>query len=219
MPELAQAAFEDLLDELAAAGSIEKSGPWLHAPGHRAELTGDEQTLWSRVEPLLRVEPFHPPRVRDVAHSLTIDGARAPPLPARCPHRRGVSRRARSLFHAPRGCRARRDRSPARVRAGHGDGGRVPGPHRHRPQLAIRSWSSSIASGSPAASTTVIDSASRACSPRPARRRDLRRRPAQLEKGRKKVGVEPTKNRMPILTGFEARPPHRGTLLFRAKPH
>jgi len=76
MPELPQAAFEDLIDELIAAGSIEASGPWLHAPGHRAELTGDERTLWNRVEPLLCTAPFHPPRVRDIASSLALEEER-----------------------------------------------------------------------------------------------------------------------------------------------
>ena len=34
---------------------------------------------------------------------------------------------------------------------------------------------------------------------------------------RKGVGVEPTKNRLTTLPGFEARPPHRGTLPFRSR--
>jgi hypothetical protein len=33
-------------------------------------------------------------------------------------------------------------------------------------------------------------------------------------KWRKRVGVEPTKDRLTTLTGFEVRPPHRGTHLF-----
>jgi selenocysteine-specific elongation factor len=76
MPALPQAAFEDVIDELIAAGSMQATGPWLHAPGHRAELTGDERALWSRVEPLLCAAPFHPPRVRDIAFSLALEEER-----------------------------------------------------------------------------------------------------------------------------------------------
>lgn len=76
MPALPQAAFEDLIDELVAAGSIQASGPWLHAPGHRAEFTGDERSLWNKVEPLLCAAPFHPPRVRDIASTLALEEER-----------------------------------------------------------------------------------------------------------------------------------------------
>jgi len=76
MPELAQTAFDDLVGELLGAGSIAQTGPWLHAPDHQVRLTADEEKLWVRVRPLLQQTPFHPPRVRDLAHALHVEEER-----------------------------------------------------------------------------------------------------------------------------------------------
>src|SRR5262245_59318897 len=38
------------------------------------------------------------------------------------------------------------------------------------------------------------------------------RAPQRREEWRKRMGVEPTKERLTPLTGFEARPPHRGSI-------
>jgi selenocysteine-specific elongation factor len=76
MPELPQATFDDLIEELVAEGTIQSSGPWLHAPGHRVKLTLEEQKLWDKVQPLLEAAPFQPPRVRDLAHALLVEEER-----------------------------------------------------------------------------------------------------------------------------------------------
>ena len=76
MPELPQATFDDLIEELIAEGAIQSSGPWLHAPDHRVKLTLEEQKLWARVQPLLEAAPFQPPRVRDLAHALLVEEER-----------------------------------------------------------------------------------------------------------------------------------------------
>ena len=52
--------------------ALARSGPWLHLPGHRLRLSPSEQLLWDRIRPLLRVEPYQPPRVRDLAHRLGV---------------------------------------------------------------------------------------------------------------------------------------------------
>ena len=72
MPELPQAAFDDLIEALVAEGAIQSSGPWLHAPDHRVTLSAEEQKLWAKVQPLLEAAPFQPPRVRDLAHALLV---------------------------------------------------------------------------------------------------------------------------------------------------
>ena len=72
-PQLAQAAYDDLIDDLLATEQIQQNGMWLHAPGHRVQLTPDEAKLWTKVHPLLEQDAFHPPRVRDLARTLAMD--------------------------------------------------------------------------------------------------------------------------------------------------
>ena len=71
-PALDRAVFARLIEELRQAGALARSGPWLHLPGHRLRLSPSEQLLWDRIRPLLRVEPYQPPRVRDLAHRLGV---------------------------------------------------------------------------------------------------------------------------------------------------
>ena len=73
MVEFPQTAFDDLVQELIAEGSIVQSGPWLHAPDHQVRLTFDEERLWAKVQPLLQEAPFQPPRVRDLSHALLVE--------------------------------------------------------------------------------------------------------------------------------------------------
>ena len=73
LPALDQGPFDHLVAELLAEGRIEQSGPWLHAPGHSAKLAPNEARLWASIHPLLEEVPFHPPRVRDLAHALATE--------------------------------------------------------------------------------------------------------------------------------------------------
>jgi selenocysteine-specific elongation factor len=75
LPSLGQAPFDELIADLLAEGRIQQSGAWLHAPDHRATLSRDEQELWAEVCVLLEQAPFQPPRVRDVALTMSIDEA------------------------------------------------------------------------------------------------------------------------------------------------
>src|SRR4029077_13075392 len=72
-PGLARGAFDEMVEELREQGRIHQNGYWLHAPGHRVALTPAEDGLWARVCPLLEQAPFRPPRVRDLARTLSID--------------------------------------------------------------------------------------------------------------------------------------------------
>jgi selenocysteine-specific elongation factor len=72
LPTLARPAFDALLGELLAAGSVAQSNAWLHLPGHRVELAVADRDLWQTLLPLLAKEPFNPPRVRDVAKATGI---------------------------------------------------------------------------------------------------------------------------------------------------
>ena len=73
LPMLSRGVFSALLDEHLAEGRIAQSGPWLHLPGHKVELTAAERKLWQRIQPMLQDPMFQPPRVREIAHALSAD--------------------------------------------------------------------------------------------------------------------------------------------------
>jgi len=73
-PEVGRPAFGILINELAAAGQVTVTGPWVHLPEHRVTLAPTEERLWrEQIKPLLAARPFNPPRVRDVARALGME--------------------------------------------------------------------------------------------------------------------------------------------------
>jgi selenocysteine-specific elongation factor len=72
-PGLPRGAFDEMVEELRQQGRIHQNGHWLHAPDHHVTLTLGEDKLWARVCPLLEQAPFQPPRVRDLARTLSIE--------------------------------------------------------------------------------------------------------------------------------------------------
>lgn len=76
-PTLARPAFAALLDGLIADGQVARTGPWVHLPAHRVQLAPTDEMLWrDGIEPLLRVAPYNPPRVRDIARQLDLEEER-----------------------------------------------------------------------------------------------------------------------------------------------
>ena len=61
MPRLAVPAFAALTEELLAAGTLQRSGPWLHLPTHRIALSPEEERLYQRIRPWLAEASFDPP--------------------------------------------------------------------------------------------------------------------------------------------------------------
>ena len=64
---LERPAFVSLLDELLEDGSIASSGPWLHLPDHKVQLSEADSELWARLEPRLLAGQYDPPWVRTLA--------------------------------------------------------------------------------------------------------------------------------------------------------
>jgi len=60
-------AFVSLLDEMLGEGTIASSGPWLHLPGHKVQLSEADSALWARLQPRLQEGQFDPPWVRTLA--------------------------------------------------------------------------------------------------------------------------------------------------------
>jgi selenocysteine-specific elongation factor len=68
-------AFRAVIDSLFRSGSVEQDGPWLRLPAHRATLSAQDERIWQRVQPLIAVERFRPPRTRDLARELSVPEA------------------------------------------------------------------------------------------------------------------------------------------------
>lgn len=64
---LERPAFVSLLEELLEEGVIAASGPWLHLPDHKVQLSEADEALWARLQPRLLAGQFDPPWVRTLA--------------------------------------------------------------------------------------------------------------------------------------------------------
>ena len=69
-PQLAEDAYTALIEELAKAKRVAKSGPWMHLPAHSMQLSTSEQQLSQKILSLLDAARFDPPCVRDIANCL-----------------------------------------------------------------------------------------------------------------------------------------------------
>lgn len=74
-PQLEQDSFAELIDSLAASGSLVRKGVFVARPTHKAELSTAERNLWHSIAPLLDETPYNPPRVRDIANLVNIPEA------------------------------------------------------------------------------------------------------------------------------------------------
>ncbi|MDQ7957409.1 MAG: selenocysteine-specific translation elongation factor, partial [Pseudomonadota bacterium] len=72
----AQSAFAALpgwsswLQKLVAEGTVNRSGQWLHLPGHSVSLSEDESAMAAQLMPLLLAGGNDPPWVRDLAKAI-----------------------------------------------------------------------------------------------------------------------------------------------------
>lgn len=64
---LERPAFVSLLDELLSDGTISSSGPWLHLPDHKVQLSEADAALWECLQPRLLAGAYDPPWVRTLA--------------------------------------------------------------------------------------------------------------------------------------------------------
>ncbi|WP_369992092.1 selenocysteine-specific translation elongation factor [Pseudomonas xanthosomatis] len=72
---LERPAFVSLLDELLGEGAISSSGPWLHLPDHKVQLSDADRALWGRLLPRLLAGAFDPPWVRNLATDEAVGEA------------------------------------------------------------------------------------------------------------------------------------------------
>jgi selenocysteine-specific elongation factor len=65
-------AFRAVIDSLFRRGAVEKDGPWLRLPAHRATLSQQDERLWHQARRLISTDRFRPPRTRDLARALAM---------------------------------------------------------------------------------------------------------------------------------------------------
>ena len=71
-PRLPTAGFLSVLQGLVRNKEIALDGAWVRLSGHEVRLTPADEKIWQKVAPLLGgAERFRPPRVRDIATTLT----------------------------------------------------------------------------------------------------------------------------------------------------
>ncbi|HDS1682278.1 TPA: selenocysteine-specific translation elongation factor [Pseudomonas putida] len=64
---LERPAFVSLLDELLNDERVASSGPWLHLPDHKVQLSAADSVLWEQLQPKLLAGQYDPPWVRTLA--------------------------------------------------------------------------------------------------------------------------------------------------------
>jgi selenocysteine-specific elongation factor len=101
MPRLPATAFTTLTEELVGAGTLQRSGPWLHLPTHRIALTVEEERLTQRILPWLAEASFDPPWVRDLARLTGYDEASMRRLLQKLARQGKLYQVVRDLFYLP----------------------------------------------------------------------------------------------------------------------
>jgi len=101
LPSLPAAVFAALTDVLLAAGTLQRSGPWLHLPTHSVALTRDDEALYQRIRPWLAESPFDPPWVRDLARMSGKDEASMRRLLQKLARQGTLYQVVRDLFYLP----------------------------------------------------------------------------------------------------------------------
>ena len=70
LPNLSDAVWRTVIDELVQAQAIQRSGLWLHLPEHRIVLSERERGLAQKLHAAMSAGRFDPPWVRDLALSV-----------------------------------------------------------------------------------------------------------------------------------------------------
>jgi selenocysteine-specific elongation factor len=96
-----EAALDEALIDLAAAGRVVREGPVWRLPEHRPRLTQGDERLWERVRPLLAVSDLRPPRVREIAAALALEPQAVERLLHRAERLGRVARVADNRFFLP----------------------------------------------------------------------------------------------------------------------
>ena len=70
LPQLPHDLWRALVADLARDGTVVRSDPWIHLPGHSVTLSANEAALATKLAPLIAAGRFNPPWVRDLADTI-----------------------------------------------------------------------------------------------------------------------------------------------------
>ncbi|MBW8372336.1 MAG: selenocysteine-specific translation elongation factor [Thiobacillus sp.] len=101
LPTLSAAAFAALTEHLLAAGTLQRSGSWLHLPTHSVALTREEEALYQSIRPWLAESPFDPPWMRDLARMSGKDEGSMRRLLQKLARQGMLYQVVRDLFYLP----------------------------------------------------------------------------------------------------------------------
>jgi selenocysteine-specific elongation factor len=101
MPNLADALWRALIDELVRHHAVRRSGHWLHLPEHRIVLSDSEQTLAQKLFAAIAAGRFDPPWVRDLAAALCVPEDEVRGLLRKCVAQGELYQIVRDLFYHP----------------------------------------------------------------------------------------------------------------------
>jgi selenocysteine-specific elongation factor len=99
MPNLPDALWRGLVDELVVDKAMLRSGPWLHLPDHRVVLSAGEQKLMLKLQPLIAAGRFDPPWVRDLAVAVASPEDAIRTVLRKCATQGALHQIVRDLFY------------------------------------------------------------------------------------------------------------------------
>src|SRR5262245_12034576 len=74
-PMLPGPIFIAAIRKLADAGQVTIDRTWVRRPGHHVKFSEEDERIWALIRPQLAHEPYRPPRVRDIANTMSLDEA------------------------------------------------------------------------------------------------------------------------------------------------
>ncbi len=101
LPRMPEALWTALVEQMADAGRITRSGGFIHLPEHGAQLREAERVVAQRALPLLLQGGFDPPWVRDIAGTARLPEAQVRSVLARLARGGEVYQVVRDLYYHP----------------------------------------------------------------------------------------------------------------------
>ncbi|MCB1637405.1 MAG: selenocysteine-specific translation elongation factor, partial [Thiothrix sp.] len=100
-PAFRDELFGLLVEYWIAQGLLERSGSFLHAPGHVLTLNAQEQGVWETLQPHLQAGGFDPPWVRDLARDTGLAEVLVRQVLCKQARRGALHQVVRDLFYTP----------------------------------------------------------------------------------------------------------------------
>jgi selenocysteine-specific elongation factor len=99
VPNMADAAWRAVIDELVQRGAVRRMGHWLHLPEHRITLGDRELELAQQLQSAIAAGRFEPPWVRDLALTVHAPDDEVRVVLRKCVVQGGVYQIVRDLYY------------------------------------------------------------------------------------------------------------------------